>query len=81
MIASSAPELLHRAQETQQHTSCRYLYYIVDVIKEKKIFYNPTNWFVVQDGLRPQKKNNSNTLTGMGTPVQAKSHWSQESGY
>jgi len=46
------PRNYYIARETQPHRSCKY---IVDAIKEKNIFYNPTNWFVVQDGLRSQK--------------------------
>jgi len=85
LIARSASELLHRAREKHNHIRVvgTYLYYIVDVIKEKKYFTTqPTGLSCRMDyGHKKKKNNNNNTLTGMGTPVQAKSHWSQESGY
>jgi len=62
----SAPGLLHRARETQPtyYTSCRYPYCWCN--KREKHTYNPTNWFFVQDGLRPQNNNNNNnTLVSM----------------
>lgn len=54
----SAPGLLHRARETQTIVVGRYPYCWCN--KREKHIYNPTNWFVVQDGLRPQNNNNNN---------------------